>query len=509
MKILTAAQTRDADAYTIAHEPISSLDLMERAAGALVEWLEKRYSPDKPFYVFCGPGNNGGDGLAAARLLHQDGYDVQVFLVGSGQKTSPDFDQNLQRLPQEITVAHLQTTAGLSDVSPLGILLDGLFGSGLSRPLQGVYAEMVDYINRQEATVVAIDIPSGLFADAPLAEESPVVKADITLSFEQPKLTFFLPAAGAFVGEWHVLPIGLYPTFLEQVSSPYRVLTKEMAQRLLLPRAKFSHKGSYGHALLVGGSYGKMGAITLAAHAALRAGVGLLTVQVPQAGYTILQTAVPEAMALTDDHDLHLTKFPEGLDRYQCLGIGPGLGQHEESRLALERLFKEQVPPPLVLDADALNLLAADRALRQHLPPDSILTPHPKEFERLTGPATDDFHRLQLLQTFCAEHNCYVVLKGAHSCIGSPDGTLYFNTTGNPGMATGGAGDVLTGILTGLRAQGYSPLDTCLLGVYLHGLSGDLAVEQEGQASLIASDLYIYLGRAFKKLAEQEGVGAF
>ncbi|AKQ47245.1 carbohydrate kinase [Rufibacter radiotolerans] len=504
MKILTAAQTRDADAYTIAQEPISSVNLMERAAGALVKWLEKHYSPDKPFYIFCGPGNNGGDGLAAARLLHQDGYDVEVFLVGTNQKTSPDFDQNLQRLPQEITVSHLETTVGVSDVSPLGVILDGLFGSGLSRPLEGIYAEAVAYINRQDATVVAIDIPSGLFADAPIQEGSPVVEADMTLSFEQPKLAFFLPASGAFVGEWHVLPIGLHSEFLEQVSSPYHVLTKEKAQSILKPRAKFSHKGSYGHALLVGGSYGKMGAVTLAAHAALRTGVGLLTVQVPQTGYGILQTAVPEAMALTDDLDRHLSRFPEDLDRFQCLGIGPGLGQHEDSRLALETLFRGQLPPPLVLDADALNLLAADRTIRQHLPPDSILTPHPKEFERLMGPATHDFHRLQLLQDFCSEHSCYVVLKGAHSCIGSPEGTLYFNTTGNPGMATGGTGDVLTGILTGLRAQGYSPLDTCLLGVYLHGLAGDLAAEQEGQASLIASDLYTYLGAAFKKLAEKE-----
>ncbi|WP_210462136.1 NAD(P)H-hydrate dehydratase [Rufibacter roseolus] len=503
MKILTAAQTRAADAYTIAQEPISPLDLMERAAGALVQWLEGKYSPETPFYIFCGPGNNGGDGLAAARLLHHDGYDVQVFLPEAAQNHSADFTQNLERLPQEVPVTKIQSSADLPFTLPAqAVILDGLFGSGLSRALEGLYAEVVTYLNEQEATLIAIDIPSGLYADAPTPKENTVVHADVTLTFERPKLAFLLPASGAYVGTWHVLPIGLHPDFLAQVSSPYHVVLPETVKAILRPRTKFSHKGTFGHVLLVGGSYGKMGAITMSAHAALRAGVGLLTVQVPLTGYAILQTAVPEAMVLTDDHDLHLSQFPGELSKYQCIGIGPGLGQAEDSRLALESLFRQKLPP-LVLDADALNLLASDRLLRQQLPPDSILTPHPKEFERLTGPATDDFHRLQLLQSFCAEHTCYVILKGAHTCIGTPGGEFYFNTTGNPGMATGGTGDVLTGILTGLRAQGYSPLETCLLGVYLHGLAGDIAAEAEGQTSLIASDLYKYLGAAFRRVSSR------
>ncbi|WP_181306689.1 NAD(P)H-hydrate dehydratase [Rufibacter sp. XAAS-G3-1] len=499
MKLLTAAQTRAADAYTIAHEPLSSLALMERAAGALVRWLQQKYSPEPPFYIFCGPGNNGGDGLAAARLLHHDGYDVQVFLADTGQNASGDFTQNLERLPQAIPVTRIQSLADITFQLPAqAIVLDGLFGSGLSRPLEGLYAQLVTYLNQQAATIVAIDIPSGLFADAPTAPGNTSIQADITLTFERPKLAFLLPSSGAYAGEWHVLPIGLHQDFLAQVASPYQLLLPGTIKRLLRPRSKFSHKGTFGHALLVGGSYGKMGAITMSAHAALRSGVGLLTVQVPKIGYGILQTAVPEAMVLTDAHELHLSQFPDDLAKYQCLGIGPGLGQAEDSRLALETLFRQKLPP-LVLDADALNLLASDRLLRQHLPADSILTPHPKEFERLTGPATDDFHRLQLLQSFCAEHACYVILKGAHTCIGTPTGEFHFNTTGNPGMATGGTGDVLTGILTGLRAQGYAALETCQLGVYLHGLAGDLAAEVEGETSLIASDLYKYLGAAFQK----------
>ncbi|WP_205503551.1 NAD(P)H-hydrate dehydratase [Rufibacter psychrotolerans] len=502
MKILSAAQTREADAYTIAHEPISSLDLMERAAAALVQWLEQAYAPQVPFFVFCGPGNNGGDGLALARLLHHDGYDVQVYGIAEEQKFSTDFTQNLKRLPEAVPMTRVSSLADLPPALPAhAVTVDTLFGSGLSRPLQGLYADVVTYLNQQQAPVVSVDLPSGLFTDAPTPPGSAVVQAHTTLTFERPKLSFFLPASGAYVGNWHVLPIGLHPQYLGQVESPYHFLTPEAVHELLRPRSKFSHKGTFGHALLVGGSYGKMGAITMSAHAALRAGVGLLTVMVPQIGYQVLQTAVPEAMVLTDAHEHYLTGFPEEVGNYQCLGVGPGLGQAEASRLALEQLFRRKLPP-LVLDADALNLLATDRLLRQQLPPDSILTPHPKEFERLTGPATDDFHRLQLLQSFCAEHHCYVVLKGAHTCIGTPAGEFYFNTTGNPGMATGGTGDVLTGILTGLRAQGYSALEACQLGVYLHGLAGDLAAKAEGETSLIASDLYKYLGAAFLHLAK-------
>ncbi|GGK83736.1 NAD(P)H-hydrate dehydratase [Rufibacter glacialis] len=502
MKILTAAQIRAADAFTIAQEPISSLDLMERAANAVVAWLTQRHGSETPFFVFCGPGNNGGDGLAVARLLHQRGYDLHVFLVGAGPKQSSDFTQNLNRLPQEIPVTPVTSASELPTALPQqAVALDALLGTGLTRALEGPFAQVVDYLNQQPVPLVSVDVPSGLFTDAATPAGSTVVQADITLTFEQPKLAFVLPSSGPNVGEWHVLPIGLHPDFLAQVTSPYQLLVPENVKKLLRPRAKFSHKGTFGHALLAGGSYGKMGAITMSSQAALRAGVGLLTVQVPQVGYNILQTAVPEAMVLTDEQADYLTQFPEDLSRYQCIGIGPGLGQAEASGLALENLFRQKLPP-LVLDADALNLVASNRQLRQHLPPGSILTPHPKEFERLTGPATSDDHRLQLLQSFCAEHDCYVVLKGAHTCIGTPTGDFYFNTTGNPGMATGGTGDVLTGILTGLRAQGYSALEACQLGVYLHGLAGDLAAEALGEASLVASDVYRYLGAALKKLSQ-------
>jgi len=499
MKILSAAQTRQADAYTIAHEPIASLALMERAAGVLAAWLMEHYGLELPVLIFCGPGNNGGDGLVIARLLHQQGYEVRAFVVTAGQSPSPDFSQNLERLPQEIPLITLVSESDLPEIPAHALVLDGLFGTGLSHPLEGIFAQVVAHLNASAATVIAIDIPSGLYSDAPTPAESPVVEAAVTVTFEYPKLAFLLPQSGKHVGHWVALPIGLHPQFLAQAPTPYNLLNEAHIQQILRPRQKFTHKGTYGHALLVGGSYGKMGAITLSAQAALRAGVGLLTVQAPRAGYTILQVAVPEAMALPDAHEAHISEFPEEVEAYQCIGMGPGMGQAEATARALEQLFSRQLPP-LVLDADALNLLAADRQLLRALPAGSILSPHPKEFERLTGPASSDFHRLQLLKSFCQEHQCYVVLKGYHTCIGTPSGEYYFNVTGNPGMATGGTGDVLTGILTSLRAQGYSALETCQLGVYLHGLAGDLAAAQKSEFALVASDVSDYLGAAFLKL---------
>ncbi|MGV3540162.1 MAG: NAD(P)H-hydrate dehydratase, partial [Rufibacter sp.] len=439
MKILSAAQTREADAYTIAQEPISSLDLMERAASALAAWLEEKFGRERPFYLFCGPGNNGGDGLAVARLLHQHGYEVFVFLADHVGNRSADFTQNLERLPPEINCSLVSTPADFPALSSQAVAIDALFGSGLSRPLQGVHAQLVEHLNTGSAAVVALDVPSGLFTDEPTPAGSAVVEATYTVTFESPKLAFLLPQAGKYVGQWQAVPIGLHASFLASVVSPYELLSRGKVRQLLRPRAKFSHKGTYGHALMIGGSYGKMGALVLSSRAALRAGVGLLTVQVPAVGYSILQTAVPEAMALTDEHDHYFTSFPEELGNYQALGIGPGLGLAEASRIAMEHLFRRSLPP-LVLDADALNLLAADRMLLRNLPAESILTPHPKEFERLTGPAQHDFHRLELLKAFCREHSCYVVLKGAHTCIGTPTGEYFFNSTGNPGMATGGTG---------------------------------------------------------------------
>lgn len=502
MKLYTAAQTRAWDAFTIEHEPVSSINLMERAARALTNWLLTTLPPTRGLRVggrcclFCGMGNNGGDGLAVARLLCQVGWPVAVYVVRHAERPSPDFQINLERFEHLGTVSWVDEPApDFPEISPDDLLIDALLGSGLNRPASGILAKAIQHINESGATVVAVDIASGLFADAPNRPDDAVVRPHFTVGFQRPKLAFFQPKLAAFVGEWTVLDIGLSPEFDRQTDTPFFVTDEAAIQPFLKPRSRFSHKGTYGHALLAVGSFGKIGAAVLAARACLRSGVGLLTVRVPGCGYEILQTSVPEAMCLTDPNERVHTTVPD-LKPYQAIGVGPGLGQGDPTKAFLEELLKKaaQANVPLVLDADALNLLSADPILLKSLPPDSLLTPHPKEFERLAGPWANDDERLNLLKDFSRKTKSVTVLKGAYTAIGTPEGEVHFNATGNPGMATGGTGDVLTGLLTALRAQGFSARDAAIFGVYQHGLAGDRAAGVRGQSALVAGDLVEYLG---------------
>ncbi|GAB2789079.1 NAD(P)H-hydrate epimerase [Hymenobacter luteus] len=500
MKILTAAQTSQADQATMQAQGIRSDELMERAAAAFCEWLLARLAADpaRPLHIFCGPGNNGGDGLAIARRLYQEGFRARVWLLPAS-KYSADFQLNRQRLPPELVCQALNPKR-LPTLAPNALVLDALFGTGLSRPLSGTAADVVQHLNSSGACVVAVDIPSGLFANSPQPPDSAVTRARYTVSFELPKLAFLLPQNAGWVGEWLVLPIGLDPTFIHNLPVDNFFVDADFLAGRLPARSKFSHKGTFGHALLLAGSRGKIGAAVLASKACLRAGVGLLTVGVPAVGYGIVQTAVPEAMALTDPATDFVTELPD-LKPYAAVGIGPGLGQEDATREVLRQLLRKATVP-LVLDADALNLLGTNPDLLGLLPPDSLLTPHPKEFERLVGqPARDDYHRLEQLRAFAQQYRCYCVLKGAYTALATPDGTLYFNSTGNPGMATGGSGDVLTGVLLALRAdKRLSPLDAALLGLYAHGRAGDLAARETGQAGLVAGDLADFIGRALQEL---------
>jgi NAD(P)H-hydrate epimerase len=499
MKILSADQTRQADQATMQAEGIRSAELMERAASALSNWLMERIEPDEPgqIHIFCGPGNNGGDGLVVARQLYEAGYAVRVWLLPA-TKYSADFTINHQRLPTELPCAELNPQK-LPRLPAHSVVIDALFGTGLRRPLDGDAAAVVRHLNKAQARIIAVDVPSGLFTDAAQPADSVVVQARHTISFELPKLAFLLPQNAPFVGQWHVLPIGLSAEFIHTVSvDNYYVDAVFLAGRLP-QRSQFSHKGTFGHALLLAGSRGKIGAAVLASRACLHGGVGLLTVRVPAVGYDILQISVPEAMALTDPATDFVTELPD-LKPYAAIGIGPGLGQEAATRNVLEQLLRE-AKVPLVIDADALNILGANRELLDLLPPDTLLTPHPKEFERLTESARDDYHRLELLRDFARQRHCYCVLKGAHTALATPEGTLYFNSTGNPGMATGGSGDVLTGLLLALRAdQRLTPLDAALLGLYAHGRAGDLAAEETGQAGLVAGDIARFIGPALHKL---------
>ncbi|MGY3088283.1 hydroxyethylthiazole kinase-like uncharacterized protein yjeF [Hymenobacter sp. UYAg731] len=504
MKILTAAQTRDLDQATIQEQHLLSVELMERAATAFVQWLTSRFTPVEAgeTLILCGPGNNGGDGLAIARLLLQAGYAVRVALLPA-EKHSPDWQHNRKHLPAAVPVVDLSPQF-LPTVAKDALVIDALFGTGLSRPLDGVAAAVVQQLNGAQARVIAIDLPSGLFADAPQPADSPVVRAAHTVSFGLPKLAFMLPQNAEFVGEWEVKDIGLSARFIAAAETPWHYTDAVAVAGALPARPKFSHKGTFGHALLLAGSRGKMGAAVLAAGACLRGGVGLLTAHVPGCGYDIFQISQPEAMCLTDKQVNFISKLPKLLP-YQAVGIGPGLGQEDATLAVLRKLLKAAAKPlaktghplPLVIDADALNLLGSHRELLKLLPENTVFTPHPKEFERLTEPARDDYHRLELLRDFAIKYRCLVVLKGAYTCLATPTGKLHFNSTGNAGMATGGSGDVLTGLLLALRAHAQLPaFEAVRLGVYAHGRAGDLAAARTGQAGLVAGDIVRHIGPA-------------
>ncbi len=496
MKLLSTEQIRGWDAYTIEHEPIDSVELMNRAAGTFVDWLMRHYpDTERPVWIFAGTGNNGGDGVAAARLLHYRFYPVKVFVCDFDGKHSADFDAQIASLPPRdaVDLHALKSPADLPEVPANALLVDALFGSGLTRPLEGAWAQVVDWLNSLHNEKVAIDLPSGLFADK--HTPGPCVRADRTFSFEAPKRAFLFPENADRVGEWTFGSIGLHSEFLKQNESDFHYLTELEARLLVKKRPRFSHKGTYGHALLLNGRFGSMGAAVLAAEACLRAGAGLLTVHVPRCGYEILQTRVPEALCNADSNEMYWAELPD-LARYSAIGAGCGIGQDAQTAQALKRLL-QTTPVPLVLDADALNILGKHPNWFAFLPKNTVLTPHPKEFERLFGRSTNDFERNTLQRAKAQELGVFIVLKGANTAIACPDGACWFNSTGNPGMATGGSGDVLTGILTGLLAQGYAPRDTCLLGVFLHGLAGDLAAAEKSRAGLLAGDIAGFLGKAW------------
>lgn len=493
MNVFSVAQIRAWDAYTIAHEPIPSVDLMERASMAFVKWFCARFDDRCSVILFCGMGNNGGDGLAIARILLQKCYDVRINVVKHSANGSPDFGRNLERLQLLTTVQWIETIDDIPPLSSSAIVIDALLGSGLSRPAEGLMAEVIQQINEAQTTLISVDIAAGLFADTLNNPSESIIKPTHTVSFQSPKLAFFQPQCAEYVGEWNIVPIGLSEEYRAQTPTSYYYTDASVIEPFTKTRKKYSHKGSFGHALLIGGSYGKIGSIVLSAKACLRSGAGLLTVQAPQCGYDIIQTSIPEAMVLPDWHFRVNTTVPD-IEPYSAIGIGPGLGQDPQTLLMLRELL-QLLTSPIVLDADALNLLSQQPQMLSSIPQNSILTPHPKEFQRLLGKSwKDDYEKLVLLRDFSQKKQLIVCLKGAHTAVALPDGSIHFNATGNPGMATGGSGDVLTGIITGLLAQGMTPANAAIFGVFQHGKAGDRAALKCTQPALIASDIINEMG---------------
>ncbi len=504
LKIFNSGQIKEIDSYTIENEPVKSISLMERAAGKCTGWIVEKYDNQCVFSIFIGPGNNGGDGLAIARQLAEKKYQVFVYLVKISEQLAEDAQANLEKLQnnKKASIQTIQNKEEIPRISAEQVIVDALFGTGLSRPVEGVAGEVIQKINKSEATVISIDIPSGLMSEDNSGNNfDNIIKASHTLSFQFPKLAFFFSDNAQYVGNWHILPIGLHPRVIQDMASRHLFLTRPDFEKMIMVRKKFSHKGTFGHALLIAGSYGKMGAAVLGSRACLRTGAGLCTVHIPRVGYEIMQTTVPEAMVSVDDSKKAFSYLLH-LNRYTAIGIGPGIGTRKKTKKGLAELLYN-IERPVVIDADAINILGEKKELLAKIPPESILTPHPKEFARIAGKSSNKYDQLKKLIEFACNYSVYVVLKGAYTRVACPDGICYFNSTGNPGMATAGSGDVLTGIILSLLAQDYPPRKAALLGVYLHGLAGDLATANDAPESVIAGDIIQNIGNAFNVIKEK------
>jgi ADP-dependent NAD(P)H-hydrate dehydratase / NAD(P)H-hydrate epimerase len=588
MKLFTTKQIAEIDRYTIENEPITDLDLMERAACMITDRLIALTGKQQNLIFFAGPGNNGGDALAVARLISHAGYSCEVYVMDLGKSISHSAAINLQRLEEQgkATIHRIRSEKDFPVLNPGDWVTDGLFGSGLTRPLDGLAAALVKHINRltagsqvsgiryqdmghgaksseqmaqstelrakndlreqtdlsdlsdpdsnkseiaypkseifepqktqknteenfplrlsdfaigSEVKVIAIDVPSGLMGeDNSVNDPSHIIRAKATITLQFPKISLLFPENNQFAGKVFIEDIGLHPDAIKQIETPFFMTDRETVYPWFKPRSKAAHKGDFGHALLVAGSYGKMGAALLASQACLRTGAGLVTTHLPECGYDIQQTYMPEVMCSIDENKLVITGIPD-LDPYKAVGAGPGLGTHPETQNALKDLL-QKANLPMVLDADALNILSLHPEWLQYLPPGTILTPHPGEFKRLTGDAGNSLQRLAIQREISQKYGIIIVLKGAHTTVSLPDGKVWFNTSGNPGMATGGSGDVLTGIILGLLAQGFSPGQAAIAGVFIHGEAGDIAAGNHSELSMTATDITAALPVVFKQI---------
>ncbi|HLV91934.1 MAG TPA: NAD(P)H-hydrate dehydratase [Aequorivita sp.] len=500
MKILSVEQLYEADRITIENQNISSTDLMERASYKVFQWIHERLQDSQiNIHIFCGVGNNGGDGLVVGRLLIEHGYNVNMYVINFSNNRSKDFLINYDRI-KSITKKWPVLMKGKSDYPTIDkedIVIDAIFGIGLNRSPGGWVKNLIQFLNKREAFKLSIDIPSGLFANKPITDAEAVLLADHTLTFQVPKLSFFLPETARFVLSFEILDIELDIDFIDKSAPLAQLISKYEAQTYYIHRDRFGHKGTYGHTVIIGGSYGKIGAVTLATSTAFRIGAGMVTAVVPKCGYSILQTSVPEAMVLTDDEDNFLTDIQLNFEP-SAIAIGMGLGKNQATVKGL-KVFLKSVKAPLVIDADALNIISENKELLELIPKNSILTPHPGELKRLIGDWKNDYDKIEKAKSLSKEREVILIIKGAYTITVFGD-SLYINTSGNPGMATAGSGDALSGVIAGLLSQSYKPLEATVFGVYMHGSAGDIASGQMGYESIMASDIINNISEAYMDL---------
>lgn len=502
MKILSAKQLYQAHDLTIKNQEISELDLLERAGGQVFNWMHTRMQGSQvKIHIFNGIGNNGGVGLVLARHLLEHGYNVANYVVNYSKKRTNGFLKNYDRVKslKQWPVLLTDESEFPSDISPDDIIVDSIFGIGLNRDPGTLANLLFAHLNKSKAFKLAIDIPSGLYANNAPDNIEHVLSANFTLSFQSPKMAFFLPETAVFTEQWEVLDIGLDQEYMQAVEAT-QLISKNEVLPMYQMREKFANKFTYGHSLIIGGSYGKIGSVQLASKAALISGCGLVTAYVPECGYNVLQSSFPEAMVQTANDTKQLSEIsPEG--NFTVVGMGMGMGTSTETTTALKSFLKTN-KLPLVVDADALNIISENKELLKGLPELTILTPHKKELERLIGKWDDDFDMLNKVKAFSTENNCIVVVKDAITITVYKEG-VFVNTSGNPALATAGTGDVLTGIITGFIAQGYEPLNAAKFGVYLHGRTADVAIEEKGYQSFIASDAINNISKAYLDMFTQ------
>jgi len=501
MNILSDTQIKQADAHTIRNQNITSEALMERAANKVFQWIRENYSSNsiEAVMLFCGPGNNGGDGLAVGRMLYEADYNIKVFILDFEKNSSPDFDSNLQKLEaRNIPVYRILSETDFPEIGENTLVVDSIFGVGLNRTPNSWVKKLIQYLNSSKGIKISIDMPSGLFANAPVTDFNAVVKSSVILTFQSPKFSFFLPENAEVIQHVEVLNIKLDADFIQSLTPLAKLITLSEVTQLIKNRKKFSHKGTYGHVAVIGGRHGMIGAASLTSKAAYRAGAGKVTVVVPQCGYAIIQATLPEALVITDIDKNEHSKIEIKAEEYSAIAVGMGMGNTEKTAAATFKFLKS-CQKPMVIDADGLNILAEQSEFLNLIPEQSILTPHPKELERLLGKWKNDYDKIEKIKAFTKKYNVLVVLKGAHTMTIYKD-KIFINSTGNPGMATAGSGDVLSGIIAALLAQNYTPIMAASLGVYLHGMAGDIASEKIGEHALMASDLIDNLGAAFNKI---------